>query len=448
MHATRNPPRGARTLVPIRLFVAQVFAPALRNLQYVSRRMRPFSIIAIVGFPLYYYIWHDLFPQPYENLPLRLIGSALFIPIVFSNRWPSWAKKLMPYYWYVTIFYSLPFFFTFMLLKNNGSNVWVESALIAAFVMVLLLDWLMLVLNFLLGIALAYLAYWATTDVVSMNSSYLVHLAIFSFAIAIGAIANYDTERIRVEQERAMLATAGSIAHELRTPLLAIRAGAAGLGSYLPLLLETYGIAQDSGLRVPRIRSVHLHSMDGVLSRIEQEAVHSNTIIDMLLANARFTDGHSQQITDCSIRQCVETALTRYPFREGERQQVLTDLINDFTFEGSSMLVVHVLFNLLKNAFRGMADVESALISIRLAPGARANRLLFRDTGVGIAPQVLPHIFTRFYTSSAEADDASVGTGIGLAFCRDVMRAMGGSIECTSVESVYTEFVLTFPKPS
>ncbi|MDI7065762.1 sensor histidine kinase, partial [Klebsiella pneumoniae] len=75
-------------------------------------------------------------------------------------------------------------------------------------------------------------------------------------------------------------------------------------------------------------------------------------------------------------------------------------------------------------------------------------RLLFRDTGVGIAPQVLPHIFTRFYTSSAEADDASVGTGIGLAFCRDVMRAMGGSIECTSVESVYTEFVLTFPKPS
>ena len=44
-----------------------------------------------------------------------------------------------------------------------------------------------------------------------------------------------------------MLATAGSIAHELRTPLLAIRAGAAGLGSYLPLLLETYGIAKDGG---------------------------------------------------------------------------------------------------------------------------------------------------------------------------------------------------------
>ena len=447
MDATRIPPRGARTLVPIRLFLAQVFAPALRNLQYVSRRMRPFSIIAIVGFPLYYYIWNDLFPQPYENLPLRLVGSALFIPILFSDRWPSWAKKLMPYYWYATIFYSLPFFFTFMLLKNNGSNVWVESALIAAFVMVLLLDWLMLMLNFLIGIALAYLAYWATTDAVSVNASYLVHLAIFSFAIAIGAIANYDTERIRVEQERAMLATAGSIAHELRTPLLAIRAGAAGLGSYLPLLLETYGIAQDTGLRVPKIRVAHLHSMGGVLSRIEQEAVHSNTIIDMLLANARFADGHSEQLTHCSIRQCVQTALNRYPFRGGEQQRVLTELINDFTFEGSGMLVVHVLFNLLKNALRGMADVDSALISIRLAPGPRANQLLFRDTGVGIASHVLPHIFTRFYTSSAEADDASVGTGIGLAFCRDVMRVMGGSIDCTSIESMHTEFVLTFPKP-
>ena len=71
--------------------------------------------------------------------------------------------------------------------------------------------------------------------------------------------------------------------------------------------------------------------------------------------------------------------------------------------------------------------------------------MLFRS--VGIASHVLPHIFTRFYTSSTEADDASVGTGIGLAFCRDVMRVMGGSIDCTSIEYMYTEFVLTFPRP-
>jgi two-component system CAI-1 autoinducer sensor kinase/phosphatase CqsS len=111
------------------------------------------------------------------------------------------------------------------------------------------------------------------------------------------------------------------------------------------------------------------------------------------------------------------------------------------------MLMVHVLFNLLKNALRGIASVDSALISIRLASGPRTSQLLFRDTGPGIAPDVLPHIFTRFYTSSAGIDDASIGTGIGLAFCRDVMRAVGGAIDCRSVEGMFTEFALTFPRP-
>jgi signal transduction histidine kinase len=79
--------------------------------------------------------------------------------------------------------------------------------------------------------------------------------------------------------------------------------------------------------------------------------------------------------------------------------------------------------------------------------GPRNSQLLFRDTGVGIAPHVLPHIFTRFYTSSDAVDDASIGTGIGLAFCRDVMRSMGGAIDCRSVEGMFTEFTLTFPRP-
>lgn len=447
MSTTKIPAWGIRKFASMRLLLTRAFVPAARNLQYMQRRMRPFAVLAIIGFPLYYFFWHQLFPQPYENLPLRLVGSALFVPILFLQRWPPRLKKFLPFYWYATVFYSLPFFFTFMLLKNAASPVWVESALIAAFVMTLVLDWLMLLINFVVGIGIAFLVYWLTTDPVVLSAAYPIHLAIFSFAVAIGVVANYDMDRIRIEQERAMLATAGSIAHELRTPLLAIRAGASGLGRYLPSLLETYSIAQNDGLAVPKIRLVHLQSMDGVLSRIEQEAIHSNAIIDMLLANARFTGGYSHRHTTCSIAQLTRNALERYPFRDGERERVLTDLATDFTFEGSDVLMVHVLFNLLKNALRGIASVDGALISIRLVAGPRANQLLFRDTGPGIAPDVLPHIFTRFYTSSAGLDDASIGTGIGLAFCRDVMRAVGGAIDCQSVEGMFTEFALTFPRP-
>jgi signal transduction histidine kinase len=439
--------RLRRAWTSIRPRLARAFAPALRNLQYVKRRMQPFAMVAVVGFPLYYYIWKVLFPQPYENLALRLIGSVLFLPVLVFDRWPAWAKKLLPWYWYGVTLYALPFFFTFMLLKNNGNEVWVESALIAAFVMVLLHDWLMLVLQFVAGIGLAMFAYCLTADPIVLGMNYLTHLTIFSFAVALGAVANYDQERIQVEQERAMLATAGSVAHELRTPLVAIRVGAAGLLRFLPGLLDSYLLAQRHRLPVPRIRTAHLRSLQGVAGRIEQEANYSNAIIDMLLATARFTGGNMQNATSCSIVHCVETALTRYPFREGDRRRVECNLRPDFVFNGSEMLTVHVLFNLLKNAFRHMGSNENATISIRLESDSRENRLIFIDTGAGIAPDILPHIFTRFYTSSSTTDDVTLGTGIGLAFCQDVMQAIGGSITCSSVQGEYTEFVLTFPAP-
>jgi signal transduction histidine kinase len=431
----------------IKRYARRAFAPALRNMQYAEKRLRPLTMLAIVGFPLYYYIWHYIFPQPYENLTLRLIGSALFVPILFRHHWPVAAKPYLPIYWYAITLYALPFFFTFMLLKNRGSEVWVESALIAVFVMVLLLDWLMLVLSFVAGVSIAVLAYCLTTDPIYFEIPYIAQIAIFSFAIVIGAFANYDSARIRVEQERAMLATAGSVAHELRTPLLAIRAGAAGVSQFLPVLLDSYELAKRSGLDIPKIRLAHLHSMRDTLKRIEQEALLSNSVIDMLLQSTRFTGGYIRHFDTCSIAQCVRVALQRYPFRENEKDRIRHDLTDDFLFKGSETLMVHVLFNLIKNALRFMHSIEDAQISIRLMRSEKTNRLLFRDNGTGIEPNALPHIFTRFYTASAITDDISLGAGIGLAFCHDVMLEMGGTIECTSTKNTHTEFVLTFPLP-
>ncbi|MCA8306839.1 HAMP domain-containing histidine kinase [Burkholderia seminalis] len=431
----------------MRRSIHKAFEPALRNMQYVEGRLRPFAIVAIIGFPLYYYIWLEVFPQRYENLTLRLIGSILFLPILFHHRWPAAVRGFLPYYWYAIILYALPFFFTLMLLKNDGSQVWVESTLIAAFVAVLLLDWLMLLLSFVAGVSLAVVVYCLTTTPVNLGMPYFAHLAILAFAILIGAVANYDTARIRLEQERAMVATAGSVAHELRTPLLAIRAGAAGLSRFLPLLLASYDLAQRSGFHVPKIRVAHLSSMRGVLERIEQEAMLSNSVIDMLLVNARFTSGINQRPERCSIARCVETTLHRYPFRGVELDQIHCDLDDDFDFLGSETLIVHVLFNLIKNSLRSLSGIDDGKISIRLHPAERANHLVFRDNGSGIEKSALPHIFTRFYTSSAINDDVSLGAGIGLAFCRDVMREIGGAIECTSTKNVYTQFVLTFPLP-
>ena len=430
----------------LRQAAARLFEPALRNVEYFQRPLRLFAIVAIIAFPFYYWVWHSIFPQHYENLGLRLIGSALFVPLVFGKRWPAGLKPYLPYYWYISLLYSLPFFFTFMLLKNNGSDVWIGSALVAVFVMILLLDWVTLIAHFVLGSGLAIVAIALTSDASLVTFERYDYVAIALFAVALGAVSNYDSERIRIEQERAMLATAGSIAHELRTPLLGIRAGASGLARYLPTLIESHQLAQQHGLPVTAIRAAHLDALKGVLERIDAEAYHSNAIIDMLLVNARATGAVTQESVLCSMSRCIEIALQRYPFSEDERTLVSWQPGADFEFRGVELLMVHVLFNLVKNALRHIGKAGKGEIMIRTEASPDANRLIVRDTGGGIPPETLPHIFRRFYTSVGDSDSV-LGAGIGLAFCRDVMGSFGGTIECSSVHGESSEFVLTFPKP-
>lgn len=324
----------------LRQVAARLFEPALRNVEYFQRQLTAFAIIGIIAFPLYFYVWHSVFPQPYENLTLRLIGSALFIPLVFSKRWPAGLKPYLPYYWYFSLLYSLPFFFTFMLLKNNGSDVWVGSALVAVFVMILLLDWITLIAHFVLGSGLAIIAFALTSDIPFTAYNHYEYLAIALFAVVAGVVSNYDSERIRIEQERAMLATAGSIAHELRTPLLGIRAGASGLDQYLPILIEAYGLALRHGLPVPAIRIAHLDALKCVLDHIDAEARHSNAVIDMLLVNAKATSTVAQELVVCSMSHCVEIALQRYPYSEDERALVSWRPGADFKFRGAELLMV------------------------------------------------------------------------------------------------------------
>ena len=417
-----------------------------RDTAHFSSRHFYFGLVAGAGFPLYYVIWHFLFPQPYENLLLRLVGSAIFVPIILVNLWPESLKRFFPLYWYLALLFALPFFFTFMLLKNGSSTIWLLSTLVALFVMILLLDWINLLIHIAVGVACAVLAYHVTTDFpVRFAFESLEFVPIFMFAIVMGIIVNYTADRMRAERRQAMLATAGMVAHELRTPLLSVKSGASGLRQYLPVLLEAYRLAIERKLIAASIRGTHLDSMAGVLDRIETEADRSNTIIDMLLYTVRGLGVEGKELLPCLMSNCVDTALRRYPFAsDKERALVLLDMKADFSFLGSELLMVHVIFNLLKNALRHIAIAGKGTISIRLETDQQENRLVFLDTGTGIPTDVLPHIFTRYYVWPRHGQGVVETTGVGLSFCREVIHAFGGSIECRSRMDEYTEFLIRF----
>lgn len=92
--------------------------------------------------------------------------------------------------------------------------------------------------------------------------------------------------------------------------------------------------------------------------------------------------------------------------------------------------VVQILTNLLSNALRHTDGGGSVTVDV----GARAGAAVFRvrDTGVGIPPEHLPRVFERFYRVEKSRSREGGGSGVGLAICRALVEAMGGSIRAES----------------
>jgi signal transduction histidine kinase len=422
-----------------------LFRSVERSVQYSGPKFMAVGGLAVVGFPLYYLIWNAWFPQPYENLPLRLFGSMLFVPLMLVRYWPRNLVQFLAIYWYLSILFALPFFFTFMFLRNDGSLVWSMSLLVAVFLLALLVDWLNLIVMFAFGTLLAWLACYSTVEAFQFPHVYFEYLPIYLFAIIAASVVNFTTERVQQEKLGAMLAAASNIAHELRTPLLGINSAANGLDRYLPTLLESYQIARARDLPVPVIRTAHFSNMTKLVERISREVTYSNTIIDMLLVNSKPPSLSGEILNAFSMVECVTTAIERYPFSGSrDRQRIDWAERDDFRFVGSDILMMHVLFNMFKNAFRSIAKAQKGEVTIWLVRGQKANELHFRDTGTGIPANVLPRIFQRFY-SGWQDSDVERGTGVGLAFCKTVIEGFGGQIQCHSILDQYTEFVVSFP---
>lgn len=412
----------------------------IRSCEHAEHQIQAVGLVGFVGFPLFYIIWSYGYPQNYENFPLRLLGSVLCFCLLMKDHWPNQFRQYLPIYWYITILYSLPFFFSYLLLKSQFSLVAVMSMLMATFLLILLVDWIGLTILSILGFLTAWILYAITEHTFVIPAFDMQYLIIYGFTIVAGSVFNYKTALLQKEKLQGMSAASGSIAHELRTPLLGIKSGAAGLKRYLPILFDAYRQASEHNLPIGKIRSSHFQALEPILERIEAETNYANTIIDMLLMNVGRQSMTTAELNRLSMRECVEAALDRYPFEsQRDREMIAWDGAEDFEFMGSKLLMVHVLFNLIKNALYFIAQAEKGELSIWLVNQQYRHELHIKDTGQGIPPEVLPKLFNRFFTTT------NVGTGIGLSFCKMVVESFGGEIRCESRYGEYTEFIMTFP---
>jgi two-component system OmpR family sensor kinase len=224
---------------------------------------------------------------------------------------------------------------------------------------------------------------------------------------------------------RAQQRLGADVSHELRTPLTTIRGN-------VDLLRR--GAADDPVERA------------AALDAIEGEVDHMNRLVADLLLLAQAEAGmqlHKQPVElDTLIlevyRQAQLMSATRFPSGEGVTVRLGHE--DQAIVEGDPDRLKQLLLNLIDNALK--YTPEGGSVTISLYRDLEWVRLSVKDTGVGIPPDVLPHIFDRFYRAQREG---RAGVGLGLSIAHWIAAAHDGRLTVESEVGQGTTFTLWLP---
>lgn len=235
-----------------------------------------------------------------------------------------------------------------------------------------------------------------------------------------------DMSEKLAENENLRRQLFANIAHELRTPLAIVRGDLEGMmDDVVPMNKET------------------------ILS-LEEEILRMNRLVDDL------RDLSLAEVNELTLKKgpCdVNTLITRavnmmQPIMDEKRIAASLSLSPDVpVISADKDRMNQVIYNLLNNAIRYIPEGRSISIATKkeMAAGKPWLEIVFTDTGDGIAPEELPHIFQYFYRGEKSRDRKQGGSGIGLALVKQMIHAHGGTITASSEVGRGTTFVIRLP---
>jgi len=221
------------------------------------------------------------------------------------------------------------------------------------------------------------------------------------------------------------------LSHELRNPLAPILNAA--------LLLRLHSNRE----RLQGIEAPLLHQSASI---IERQVRQLSRIVDELLEISRITTGriqlHQEPIV---VDVVVENAVATVRSLIDQRKHDLTVSLSPkaIWLHVDAARLEQVVVNLLTNAAK-YTD-EGGRIWLTVQQEGEEAVLRVRDTGVGIAPEILPRIFDLFTQAERTLDRSQGGLGIGLALVQRLVEMHGGTVEASSVLGQGSEFVVRLP---
>jgi PAS domain S-box-containing protein len=215
------------------------------------------------------------------------------------------------------------------------------------------------------------------------------------------------------------------LAHELRNPLAPVR--------YALAAMRKPGLTNEQRARANEV--------------IERQVVHMTHLLDDLLDVSRITRG-SIELKKSSTELAVVIASAidaARPAIDGKQHELSLHLPTEPVYlDADAVRLTQVFSNLLINA----AKYTDPKGSIRVAAVREDNDLVIsiRDNGIGIAPEMLPRLFTLFTQARSALERSEGGLGVGLALVRGIVKLHGGRVEARSAGlNQGSEFIVHLP---
>lgn len=243
--------------------------------------------------------------------------------------------------------------------------------------------------------------------------------------VAVDVTKQRRAEQALLESHRQKDAFIAMLGHELRNPLAAVRTAT-----------ELLKLTLNGDPRQKRVENV-----------LERQTAHMAKLIDGLLDVSRIVSGRlSLDKETVDVRDVLhETLQDRQDQIENRGLELHTDIdTRECWVGGDRVRLAQVFDNLLANAIKFTRPPGTITLMAR-CQGDRAV-VIVSDTGSGIAPELLPHIFEPFRQAEQSLGRVSGGLGLGLAIVKGLVELHGGTIAVASgAPGVGAEFTVTLP---
>jgi two-component system phosphate regulon sensor histidine kinase PhoR len=216
-----------------------------------------------------------------------------------------------------------------------------------------------------------------------------------------------------------------NVSHELRTPLAIFQ-------GYLENLLDNPGLPEPE--------------LVNTLEILKKHSTRLNALVEDLLIIARL-ESRKLKLNIEPIEPCglVKDMVSEWKLRAGKKSIQFTGSCEGDApeFEADAFRIEQVLNNLIENALK--YTESGGQIDLRAKASPFGIEFTVADTGIGIGPQDLPHIFERFYRADKARSREQGGTGLGLSIVKHIVQMHRGTVDAESTYGKGTTIILRLP---